>query len=82
MKFLYNHNSDPTYSNPLTILRENNKFEILRYSDNKCAIYHRKPRKDSKYYDPTRYLIWDLKNKCAIKKVLDLSSAMPKANWE
>lgn len=67
MKFTHKYDSDPTYSNPLTILRENSRFEILRYSDYKVAFSDRKPRKDWKGW-AGGYMVWDIENKEEVRK--------------
>jgi hypothetical protein len=63
MKFIKN-NSNPTYSNPLTIVRENSRFEVLRFSDGKVSLRDRKPRNGSRFWSRS-YLVWDLKKNCA-----------------
>lgn len=77
MKFNHKYNSDPTYSNPLTILRENNRYEIYRYSDQKVAFTNRKPRKDWRGWFGGKFHVWDLFNKESVRLVLDLSKALP-----
>jgi hypothetical protein len=68
MKFPYKSNSDPTYSNPQCILRENMQYEVTRIHDDMTAFRPNKPRKDSKYWDETEYLVWDLRNNCKAYK--------------
>ena len=51
----YKNNTNPTYSNPLTIMRENYKYEVVDLVNNKVAFTNRMPRKDS------NFLIWNLK---------------------
>lgn len=65
MKFIHKDNPNPTYSNPLTILRENYRFEITRLSDNKVAFSDRKPRKDWRGWNKNYmdYMVWDIQNK-------------------
>lgn len=77
MKFLYKHNPNPTYSNPLTILRENNRYEIYRYSDGKVAFSNRKPRKDWRGWTNSNFMVWDLVNKKVVKLTFDLENALP-----
>lgn len=59
MKFLKNSN-DPTYYNLLTALRENSRYEICRLKDGKVSFTYRRPRKDSRYWDDSEYMVWDL----------------------
>ena len=58
MRFQKN-NDNPTYSNPLTIVRENRRFETCRLEDGQVAFSDRKPRKDSKFWNHN-YIVWDL----------------------
>ena len=58
MRFQKN-NDNPTYSNPLTIVRENRRFETCRLDDGCVAFSNKKPRKDSKYWN-LNYIVWDL----------------------
>lgn len=68
MNFIYKYSSNPTYSNPLTIWRENNRYEVLRRSDNKVAFTNRKPRKDWRGWQSGDYFVWDLENKEQCKR--------------
>ena len=52
-------NDNPTYANPLTIVRENRRFETCRLNDGQVAFSDRKPRKGSKYWTDN-YIVWDL----------------------
>ena len=81
MKFIHKDNPNPTYSTPLTLLRENHRYEITRLSDRKVAFSDRKPRKDWRGWHGN-FMVWDIKNKEVVRKVLDLSSCMPKASWQ
>ena len=56
----YKNNTDPTYSNPLTLMRENHKYEVVDLVNNKVAFSNRMPRKDSKFFN-FNFLIWNLK---------------------
>jgi hypothetical protein len=67
MKFAHKYSSNPTYSNPLTILRENSRYEILRYSDYKVAFSNRRPRKNWRGWHDGNHLIWDSVNKEVVK---------------
>lgn len=64
--YFRNNNNNQTYSNPLTIIRENARYEVFRADDNKVAFTNKKPRKDSKYWQYPDYLVWDLKDKSRI----------------
>ncbi len=44
----------------LTLARDNNLYEIIRLSDGNVAFSGRRPRKDSKYWNDAKYLIWNL----------------------
>lgn len=59
MKF-YKNNTNPTHSNPLTLMRENYKYEVVDMVNNKVAFSNRMPRKDSKFFN-FNFLIWNLK---------------------
>ncbi len=59
MKFIKN-NSNPSWGNTLTLVRENSRYEVIRLSDDSVAFCDRRPRKDSKYWKDSKYLIWDL----------------------
>ncbi len=59
MKF-YKNNTNPTHSNPLTLMRENYKYEVVDMVNNKVAFTNRMPRKDSNFLHYT-FLIWNLK---------------------
>ncbi len=59
MKFIKN-NSNPSSGNALTLVRENSAYEVMRLSDDSVAFCDRRPRKDSKYWNDAKYLIWDL----------------------
>ena len=59
MKF-YKNNINPTHSNPLTLMRENYKYEVVDMVNNKVAFTNRMPRKDSNFFHYT-FLIWNLK---------------------
>ena len=56
----YKNNTNPTYSNPLTIMRENYKYEVVDLVNNKVAFTNRMPRKDSNFFN-LGFLIWNLK---------------------
>ena len=56
----YKNNTDPTRSNPLTLMRENYKYEVVDLLNNKVAFSNRMPRKDSKFFN-FNFLIWNLK---------------------
>lgn len=56
----YKNNTDPTYSNPLTIMRDYYKYEVVDMVNNKVAFTNRMPRKDSKFFN-FNFLIWNLK---------------------
>jgi len=59
MKF-YKNNTNPTHSNPLTLMRENYKYEVVDMVNNKVAFTNRMPRKDSNFFN-FNFLIWNLK---------------------
>jgi hypothetical protein len=59
MKF-YKNNINPTHSNPLTLMRENYKYEVVDMVNNKVAFTNRMPRKDSNFFN-FNFLIWNLK---------------------
>ena len=59
MKF-YKNNTNPTHSNPLTLMRENYKYEVVDMFNNKVAFTNRMPRKDSNFFN-FNFLIWNLK---------------------
>ena len=59
MKF-YKNNTNPTYSNPLTLMRENYKYEVVDMVNDKVAFTNRMPRKNSNFLI-WNLLIWNLK---------------------
>jgi len=59
MKF-YKNNTNPTHSNPLTLMRENYKYEVVDMANDKVAFTNRMPRKDSNFFN-FNFLIWNLK---------------------
>ena len=59
MKF-YKNNTNTTHSNPLTLMRENYKYEVVDMVNNKVAFTNRMPRKDSNFFN-FNFLIWNLK---------------------
>ena len=75
MKF-YKNNTNPTYSNPLTLMRENNKYEVVDMVNNKVAFTNRMPRKDSNFFN-FNFLIWNLKeNALACGQVANRKDAL------
>lgn len=62
MRFQKN-NHNPTYSNPLTLLRENSRYEIIDLENDTVSFRLRLPRSDSKYWK-FEYMVWDLERNC------------------
>lgn len=62
----YKNNNSPTRSNPLTLMRENYKYEVVDLVNNKVAFSNRMPRKDSKFFN-SNFLIWNLKENTLAK---------------
>jgi|Laugrespbdmm15sd_2_1035082.scaffolds.fasta_scaffold23325_2 hypothetical protein len=79
MKF-YKNNINPTHSNPLTLMRENYKYEVVDMVNNKVAFTNRMPRKDSNFFHYT-FLIWNLKENVAVfpAKALEIWMANQRA---
>ena len=75
MKF-YKNNTNPTHSNPLTLMRENYKYEVVDMVNNKVAFTNRMPRKDSNFFN-FNFLIWNLKeNALARGQVVNRKDAL------
>ena len=62
----YKNNTNPTHSNPLTLMRENYKYEVVDMVNDKVAFSNRMPRKDSKFFN-SNFLIWNLKENALAK---------------
>lgn len=63
----YKYTNNPTYNNPLTILRENYKYEIIDCVGENCAFTNRKPRKDSEFWS-NNFMVWHIDYNAQVHK--------------
>ena len=61
------HSTTTTHDMPDNSARQREeiyRFQIIRLSDNKSAFSNRRPRKGSKFWDDSKFLVWDLQDNC------------------
>lgn len=63
----YKYNSSRSYNNPLTILRDNYKYEIIDIAQNLCRFTNYKPRPASKYWSKD-YIIWHIEYNAQVRQ--------------